>query len=436
MTFIKDVEQLVQAPTEESLRLFQDATQRPRMSPDELRRAIAARAEIKRRAERFAELTEKAVGLPLTADECSLLRPPFGRAAHLPSPDRPYAHLAVHTGNGGVSVTPLWASATTENVVLSTVENRIKARATALDPMVAVSISAGIGSQICYEVGGFARQSPDRERILIRALARMYSTPKIGELVDGNYTSWDLREQNRRIRLEILAYYVRNEIGDEPDYRFLPYLRNVFPRPPRISSSARGVHDIFQGPDQTYSEDETELRHANDELAILGITPKADGTGYRSLNPTYGHLACFDCHGILRCRQIGFDVMTFNGEPRITFLASKSDHEAFRGNPLAALSVTKYRGGSSWLQSQGVIRLEDDPVAVRDSIRRLESRYNRAHYQLALDLGPPGRGRKDYWLATLSHQRLSSRYREARRSARSTSAVDLTDVSTPSQWDQ
>lgn len=416
------IAKLAQAPTPESARLLEGAAQRRYSSDDELARSRAARDEIKQRAQVVAQLVEKVDGLPLTADECSVLQPPYGRAAHLPSPDRPYAHMAVHTGRGRLSVTPLWAITMGGNVVMSSVENRIKARATALDPLVALSVPAGIGSQISFEIGGFVRQSPDLGRELIRALARVYSNPKVGEQADGNYTSWDRRERNERLRLEVLAFHVRNELGDEPVSRFAPYAETLAPRcgdahPP--APAGRAAHDHFWGPDENYPEDEPELREARDELAIIGMARHA-GTGrYRALNPTYGHLACFGHQGLLRCRQIGFDVIDIQGEDRIAFLVDKRDAGDFRRNPRAAVSIVKYRGGSVWLQSQGLVQFHDDAGIAREAIRRLESRYSRAHHRLALDLSTAERTPGDYVLATLSHQRLSSRYREAERSSRS-----------------
>ncbi|MFJ8155120.1 hypothetical protein [Streptomyces sp. NPDC094468] len=173
-------------PTVNSARLFEHAAQRRNLHGDDLARARAAREQIRQNALRNAALIERVEGLALTADERSVLQPPYGRTPHLPSPDRPHVHLAVHTGQGGVSVTPVWASTSDGNVVMSTVENRIKARATAPDPMVALSVSAGVGSQLSYEVGGFAKQSTDAERKLIRTLAVLYSKPNIDEQTDGN----------------------------------------------------------------------------------------------------------------------------------------------------------------------------------------------------------------------------------------------------------
>ncbi|MFI9328712.1 hypothetical protein ACIGZJ_14335 [Kitasatospora sp. NPDC052868] len=416
------VERLGRPPGAETARLFRTAAQRRGLAGNDLALARAAREEIKQRARRISELVDKVEGLPLTAEECSVLRPPFGRATHLPSPDRPYVHLAVHTGQGGVSVTPVWATADGGNVVISTVENRIKARATALDPMVALSVPAGVGSQICFEVGGFVKQSPDGERSLIRTLAGLYSKPKVGEQSDGNYTSWDQRERNERLRLEVLAYRVRNELGDDPVSRSAPYVRALAPRfsdddPDR--APRRGPHDAFWGPDGDYGDDEPELRGARDELAILGVVSQGKGDKYRSLSPTYGHLACFDRQGLLRCRQIGFEVIDIEGEARIAFLARRGDSDLLRRTPAVALSVARYDSGSVWLQSQGVPRLHDDPDLVQEAIRRLESRYNRVHHRLALDLGSPERTAEGHVLVTLSHQRLSSRYRETERSLRS-----------------
>ncbi|KOG25105.1 hypothetical protein ADK35_07505 [Streptomyces viridochromogenes] len=416
------IEELGRAPTVESARLFKNAAQRRNLSREDLALVRAAREAIKQRAHSIAALVERVECLSLTADECSVLRPPYGRAKHLPSPDRPYVYLAVHTGQGGVSVTPVWAATVGGNVVMSTVENRIKARATALDPMVALSVPAGIGSQISFEVGGFVRQSPDPERKLIRTLAEMYSTRKIGEQTDGNYTSWDQRERNERIQLEVLAYHVRNELGDEPVSRSAPYVQALAPRYSNDSlpqSSGRSGHDSFWGPDENYTEDEPELREARDELVILGMARQATENKYRSLTATYGHLACFGHQGLLRCRQIGFDVIDVKEEARIAFLVDKRDCDVLRRNPAAAMSAAKYRSGSVWLQSQGLIQLHDDPGPVREAIRRLESRYNRVHHRLALDLSSCERTPGDYVLATLSHQRLSSRYREAERSLRS-----------------
>ncbi|OSP41566.1 hypothetical protein B7767_19800 [Streptomyces sp. 13-12-16] len=420
------VAELGRTPGIESARLFKNAAQRRNLTGAELVLARTAREEIQQRARRISALTEKVAGLPLTADECSVLRPPFGRATHLPSPDRPYVHLAVHTGQGGVSVTPVWAAAAGGNVVLSTVENRIKARATALDPLVALSVPAGVGSQICLEIGGFARQSPDSERELIRTLARMYSKPKVGEQVDGNYTSWDQRERNERLRLEILAYRVRNELGDDPVCRSAPYVQELAPRfrtADAARPSGRGSHDEFWGPDERYGEDEPELRGARDELAILGMTRRGKESTYRSLSPTYGHLACFDHHGLLRCRQIGFDVIDVKGEARISFLVKKRDTGTLRKNPAVAVSVAQYSSGSVWLQAQGLIQFHDDPGMVQDAVHRLESRYNRVHHRSALDLGQGGSRPEDHVLATLSRQKLSSRYRETERSLRSAHAL-------------
>ncbi|MFE7275918.1 hypothetical protein [Streptomyces sp. NPDC057623] len=402
--------------------MFKNAAQRRNLPGDDLALVRAAREEIKQRARGVAALIERVECLSLTADECSILQPPYGRAKHLPSPDRPYVHLAVHTGHGGVSVTPVWAAAVGGNVVMSTVENRIKARATALDPMVALSVPAGIGSQISFEVGGFVKQSPDPERKLIRTLAEMYSTRKTGEQTDGNYTSWDQRERNERIRLEVLAYHIRNELGDEPVSRSASYVQELAPR---YSSddlpqpSGRNAHDGFWGPDEKYTEDEPELREARDELVILGMARQATRSGYRSVTATYGHVACFGHQGLLRCRQIGFDVIDIKGEARISFLVDRRDCDVLQRNPTAAMSAAKYRSGSVWLQSQGLIQLHDDPGPVRDAIRRLESRYNRVHHRLALDLSTGERTPGDFVLATLSHQRLSSRFREAERSLRS-----------------
>jgi hypothetical protein len=402
--------------------LFTTAAQRQALSGNELDLARAAREELRRRAGRHTALIERVEGLSLSPDECSVLRPPYGRATHLPSPDRPYAHLAVHTGQGGVSVTPVWATTVDGNVVMSTVENRIKARATALDPLVALSVSAGIGSQLSYEVGGFLKQSPDSARGLIRQLARLYSNPEVDEQTDGNYTSWDQRERNARLRLEVVAYRIRNGLGDQPVSRSAPYLQALAPRfdladLPR--SSERGRHEAFWGPDENYTEDEPELRDARDELLILGITRQAGGTGYRWLCPTYGHLACFDQQGLLRCRQIGFEVVEIGAEARISFLVDKRDCDALWRNPAAAVSVAKYGSGSVWLQSQGLIQLHDDRELVRAAIGRLESRYNCAHHRSGLDLSVQSRVPGDHVLATLSHQRLSSRFREAERSSRS-----------------
>jgi hypothetical protein len=413
------IAELAQASTGESARLLEEAAQRRHRSDDELARSRAARDEIKRRAQAVARLVDRVDSLPLTDDECSVLRPPFGRAAHLPSPDRPYAHLAVHTGRGRLSVTPLWALPRDGNVVMSTVENRIKARATALDPLVALSVPAGIGSQLSYEIGGFVRQSPDLDREVIRALARVYSNPKIGEQADGNYTSWDRRERNERLRLQVLAFHVRDELGDEPVSRFAPYAETLPRRYGTADLSAPTAHDHFWGPDENYPEDEPEPREARDELAIIGMTRRAGTSGYRALNPTYGHLACFGHQGLPRCRQIGFDLLHIEGQDRIAFLVDRRDAVVFRSNPHAAVSMVKYRGGSVWLQSQGLVRLHDDAALTRAAIGRLESRYSRAHHRLALDLGTAGRTPGDYVLATLSHQRLSSRYREAERSSRS-----------------
>ncbi|MGW1052846.1 hypothetical protein ACWDA8_20540 [Streptomyces sp. NPDC001130] len=413
------IEELGQAPTVESAQLFKDAAQRRNLSGDDLARARAAREQIRRRADRYATLIERAEGLSINADECSVLRPPYGRSTHLPSPDRPYVHLAVHTGQGGVSVTPVWAAANGGNVVMSTVENRIKARATALDPIVALSVSAGVGSQLSYEVGGFAKQSPDHERKLIRTLAATYSRPNIDEQTDGNYTSWDQRERNERLRVEVLAYRIRSELGDEPVTRSAPYFGMLAPRYGKANlpqSSASSRHDSFWGPDEKYTEDEPELRGSRDELAILGVVRRAMGSTYRPLCPTYGHLACFDQHGLLRCRQVGFHVVDVKGEASISFLVDKRDCDVLSGNPSAAMSIAKYRSGSVWLQSQGVIQLHDDPGMVLDAIRCLESRYNRVHHGLALDLSSRGRAPGEYVLATLSRQRLSSRFREAERS--------------------
>ncbi|MEE1838545.1 hypothetical protein ACIODX_38325 [Streptomyces sp. NPDC088190] len=418
------VEELGQAPGTDSAELFRNAAQRRYLSESDLAMARAARVEIKKRACRISELLEQMQSLSLTADECSILHPPYGRVTHLPSPDRPYIHLAVHTGQGGVSVTPVWATTMGRNVVMSTVENRIKARATALDPVVALSVPVGVGSQMTYEVGGFVRQSPDSERQLIRVLARMYSKPKIGEHVDGNYTSWDQRERNDRLGLEILAYRVRNELGDDPVHRSAPYVRALVPRcsydypaprPERIR------HDRFWVPERSHTDDKHDLREARDELAILGMTRAAKEPKIHSLSPTYGHLACFDWLGLLRCRQIGFDVIDLAGEARISFLVKKRDTEFLRRNPAAAISVAKYNSGSVWLQSQGVIQFHDDPDMLRDAIRRLETRYSRVHHRLALDLGWGERTSEDHVLATLSHQKLSSRYRETERSLRSAS---------------
>ncbi|MBP2056281.1 hypothetical protein J2Z21_009299 [Streptomyces griseochromogenes] len=416
------IEKLGRAPSADSSLLFTRAAQRRNLSGDDLALARAAREEIDQRARGIGALVERAGGIALTADECAVLRPPYGRSIHLPSPDRPYAHLAVHTGQGRVSVTPVWATTSGGNVVMSTVENRIKARATALDPLVALSVPAGIGSQLSYEVGGFVRQSPDPERELIRTLAEMYSTRKIREQSDGNYTSWDQRERNERLRLEVLAYRVRDELGDEPTFRSVPYVEALAPRYGDADlplSSGRSSHDGFWGPDEKYTEDKPELREARDELAILGVLPQASGNGYRSLNATYGHLASFDHRGLLRCRQVGFELVNVKGEARISFLVDKRDCEVLRRVPSAAMSVAKYRSGSVWLQSQGLISLHDDPGAVRKAIRRLERRYNRAHHRLALDLSWHRRVPGGYVLATLSYQRLSSRFREAARSVRS-----------------
>ncbi|GGN43670.1 hypothetical protein GCM10011578_094000 [Streptomyces fuscichromogenes] len=416
------IAELGRVPTVDTARLFKHAAQRRNLHGDDLARARAAREQIRQSAVRNAALIERVEGLSLTADEGSVLQPPYGRTTHLPSPDRPYAHLAVHTGQGGVSVTPVWAATIDGNVVMSTVENRIKARATALDPMVALSVSAGVGSELAYELGGFAKQSTDTERKLIRTLAALYSKPNIDEQTDGNYTSWDQRERNERLRLEVLAFRVRNELGDDPVARSAPYAQALAPRYADThlpQSSGRSLHDCFWGPDDRYSEDEPELRGARDELAILGMVRQATGIMYRPLSPTYGHLACFDQHGLLRCRQIGFHVVDVKGEASIAFLVDQRDCDALRRNPAAALSVAKYGSGSVWLQSQGVVRLHDDPGMVRDAFQCLESRYNRVHHRLALDLSLCGRSPGAYVLATLSHQRLSSRFREAQRSLRS-----------------
>ncbi|MFE7778458.1 hypothetical protein ACFU5O_32160 [Streptomyces sp. NPDC057445] len=416
------VERLGRAPSADSSALFTRAAQRRNLTGDLLAQARAARQEIVRRARGIAELAGMAETIALTTDECAVLRPPYGRSIHLPSPDRPYAHLAVHTGQGRVSVTPVWVTAGGGNVAMSTVENRIKARATALDPLVALSISAGIGSQISYEVNGFVRQSPDPERELIRTLAETYSTRRIREQRDGNYTSWDQRERNARLRLEVLAYRVRNELGDDPTFRSAPYVEALAPRYDDADlplSFGRSSHDGFWGPDENYPQDEPELREARDELAILGMVRQASGQGYRSLNSTYGHLASFDHSGLLRCRQVGFDLVDVKGEARIAFLVDSRDCGALRRAPTAAMSVAKYHSGSVWLQSQGLISLHDDPDAVRAAIRRLEARYNRVHHRLAFDLSWQRRAPGSYVLATLSHQRLSSRFREAARSARS-----------------
>jgi hypothetical protein len=410
------IAELSQPPTVESARLFKAAAQLRNLSADDLALARAAREEVKQHACRIAALIDTVEGLSLTADECSVLQPPYGRATHLPSPDRPYVHLAVHSGQGAVSVTPVWAVTIGGNVVMSTVENRIKARATALDPMVALSVSAGIGSPRFYEIGAFLKQSQDSERKLIRTLAETYSTPKTGEQTDGNYTSWELRERNGRLQLEARAYYIRNELSDEPVSRSAPYVQSLAPRYSNANlakSSGRRSHDSFWG--------QTSRSHgeARDELAILGMARRAQENNYRSLSPTYGHLACFDHHGLLRCRQIGFDVIDVRLEGRISFLVDKRDCDSLLRNPTAAMSVAKYHGGSVWLQSRGLIQLHDDPGMVRASIRRLESRYNRVHQRLALDVSSRGRNPENYVLATLSHQRLSSRFREDERSLRS-----------------
>lgn len=418
------VAELGQAPGIESAQLFKEAAQRRNLSADDLAAARAAREEIEQRARRVSELLDGVHGLSLTPDECSVLRPPYGRANHLPSPDRPYAHLAVHTGRGGVSVTPVWAATIGGNVVISTVENRIKARATALDPMVALSVPAGIGSPVFYEVGGFARQSPDPDRTLIRTLAAMYSRPQVGEHVDGNYTSWDQRERNMRLRLDILAYRVYNDLGDQPTHRAAPYLGALAPR--QITddylSRVRGrkLHDSFWEPVQYSTADELDLHEDGDELAILGSARRGTGDSeFRSLSPTYGHVACFDGLGLLRCRQIGFDVIEIEGETRISFLVKKSDSDTLRRNPAVAISVAKYSSGSVWLQAQGLVQFHDDPDRLRQAIRRLESRYNRVHRRLALDLSPGESVSGDHVVATVSHQILSSRYRETERSLRS-----------------
>lgn len=416
------IAKLGQAPTAESARLLRTAAQRRNLSVGDLATARAAREEVKQRACRIAALIEDVEGLSLTAGECSVLRPPHGRATHLPSPDRPYVHLAVHTGQGGVSVTPVWAAAVRGNVIMSTVENRIKARATALDPMVALSVSAGIGSPRVYEIDGFLKQSPDSGRQLIRTLAEIYSTPKTGEQTDGNYTSWDLREGNDRLRLEVLAFRIRNELSNEATSRSAPYVQALAPRfssASLLQPSERRVHDRFWGPGENHTEDQPELREACDELAVLGMARHAQEDKYRSLSPTYGHVACFDGHGLLRCRQIGFDVIDVKREGRISFLVGKGDCQLLQWNPTVAMSVTKYRGGSVWLQSQGLIQLHDDPDMVQELIQRLENRYNRVHQQLALDLSSPERYPGEYVMATLSRQRLSSRFREAQRSVRS-----------------
>src|SRR2546429_2635763 len=115
------IAKLAQAPAPGSDRLLEVAAQRRYGSGVELARSRAGREEINQRSHVVAQLVEKVDGLPLTADECSVLQPPFGRAAHLPSPDRPYAHLAVHTRQGRLSVTPLWATTMGGNVVMSTV---------------------------------------------------------------------------------------------------------------------------------------------------------------------------------------------------------------------------------------------------------------------------------------------------------------------------
>ncbi|WP_335974924.1 hypothetical protein [Streptomyces sp. CA2R106] len=416
--------ELGRAPAVEWARLFSDAAQRRGLSGDGLALARAAREEIKQRARRTSALIDQVPGLPLTTEECSILEPPFGRSTHLPSPDRPYAHLAVHTGLGGVSVTPLWATAAGGNVVMSTVENRIKARATALDPMVALSVPAGIGSPLCYEVGGFVKQSPDPERTVIRALAALYSKPGISEHTDGNYTSWDRREGNERLRLEVLAYRVRNDLGDVPAFRTAPYIRRLAPRyggtrPPRWSAANR--HEDFRTLDAR-DTDGSAPYGAGDELAVLGVVRHSGHPGYRPLNATYGHLACFDRSGLLRCRQLGFDVIDVRGETRISFLVDRRDCEALRRSPAAALSVTKFRGGSTWLQSRGLVELHDGADDLRRAIRRLEDRYSRDHRRLALDLGAAERAPGDCVLATLSRQKVSSRYREAGRSLRSAGA--------------
>ncbi|WP_432024498.1 hypothetical protein [Streptomyces parvus] len=324
-----------------------------------------------------------------------------------------------------MSVTPVWAAAIGGNVVMSTVENRIKARATALDPLVALSVPAGVGSQVSFEVGGFLSQSPDSEHQLIRTLAEMYSTRKPREQTDGNYTSWDQRERNERLRLEVLAYRVRSELGDAPVVRSTSYVPALPPRhstADRPRTCERGVHDAFWEKKAKGAEDEPGLHEDRDELAILGMTRRAAHRSCRSTSPTYGHVACLDHQGLLRCRQIGFDVIDVKGEDRIAFLVDKRDCAVLLRSPHAAMSVAKYRSGSVWLQSQGVMELHDDPGMVRDTTHRLESRYNRVHHRLALDLSwhvrPPG----DYVLASLSRQRLSSRYRETERSLRSVEA--------------
>ncbi|MFI5775172.1 hypothetical protein ACIA74_43505 [Streptomyces sp. NPDC051658] len=242
---------------------------------------------------------------------------------------------------------------------------------------------------------------------------------------DGNYTSWDEREQNQRIRLDVLAYYICNELGDEPIRRSASFVESLAPRrsdADLIRSLKKRVHQNFWGATESDSEDELELYGTRDELAILGVERDVKQGAIRLLSPTYGQLACVDRRGLLRCRQIGFDVIDVDGEQRMAFLVDERDCDHFRQNPAVAVSVAKYRNGGAWLQSQGLIELHEESGKVRSLVRRLESRYARVHSRLALNVTMGDRIPRGYVLASLAHQKLSSRYREAERSIRSAEA--------------
>ncbi|MBR7831769.1 hypothetical protein KDL01_00770 [Actinospica durhamensis] len=406
----------------EHLRLFDAAAQRPNLSSEQTAAVNRARAEITECAERTAKELQSLEGVALTDEECAILRPAHQRKTHLPSPQRPYGHLAVRTRLGGLSVTPLWVAQDDRCVVLSTVENRIKTRASALDPLVAMSVPAGIGSQVGFEVCGLAVQYPDPGRHLIREIAEIYGTPELRLHKDGNYTSWEQREGGRRIRMEIKAALVRDEIGDAPSTRTAPWSARIAPRraDPRLGALwSRHAHQNFWGPTDQDSDDELFLHGSRDELAILGMEPRSGR--YRSLNSTYGHVACYDARGLVRCIRVGFDVIHVGAESRIAFLVRRgADLDTLLENPAVAISVAKYRIGGAWLQSQGLIEIHDDPQQTTSVIKRLESRYAEVHHGLALGLDlseRPAGG--EYVLASISHQRLSSRYREAERSQRS-----------------
>ncbi|MFI6816160.1 hypothetical protein ACIBG7_27410 [Nonomuraea sp. NPDC050328] len=394
--------------------LFYDAAQRPdlaaaeRIATDEVRRAV------KRRADEVAAVVGLLDGLELNDDEITVIKPPFSRARHLPSPSRAFGHLAVRDPEGFPSITPLWVTTKDRQVVLSTVENRIKARATAVDPMAAISIAPGIGSPLGVEVCGLVMQSPDEGNALIREIAELYSNPGMRVHADGNYTSWDRREGNRRIRLDLIAYQVTNELGDESRARFAPWMRHIEGRsiqPSHLLEGRACAPDTFWEEDRLPA-DELELLGTKDELAILGYA--REGSEFRSVNSTYGHIAVHDEFGRLRARRIGFDVTAIGGEARITFLVPKENVAVGAGTPVAT-SFAKYKIGGAWLQARGIVELHDDSHLIEQVVRRLKHRYGRPPHDFALRFGSL-HADSDFTVASIACQKLSSRYREALRS--------------------